>query len=74
MEASTRERVIQELTDLPETGMLEVLDFVLKTQLDPMSPGERFDRAWTVARRTASEHGMTDQDIEAEIRAGRQVQ
>ena len=74
MEASTREIVIQELTDMPETGMLEVLDFVrfLKTQLEQMSPEERFDRAWIVARRIASEHGITDQDIEAEVRAVRQ--
>ena len=76
MEASTREIVVQELTDMPETGMLEVLDFVrfLKTQLEQMSPEERFNRAWIVARRIASEHGITDQDIEAEVRAVRRGQ
>ena len=76
MEASAREMVIQELTDMPEIGMLEVLDFVrfLKSQLEQMSSEERFDRAWIVARRIASEHGITDQDIEAEVRAVRQGQ
>ena len=76
MEASTREIVIQELANLPEIGMLEVLDFVrfLKMQLEQMSPEERFDRAWAISRRIASEHGITDQDMEAEIRAARQQQ
>ena len=74
MEASTRERVIQELSDLPEVGLFEVLDFVrfLKAQLDHMSPEERFDRAWMIARRIASEQGISDQDIAAEIQAARQ--
>lgn len=69
METRTRELVIQELTDLPEIGLFEVLDFVrfLKAQLHQMSPEERFDRAWMIARRVAAEQGTTDQDIAAEI-------
>jgi hypothetical protein len=74
MEASAREMVIQELNDMPEIGMLEVLDFVrfLKVQLDQLSPEERFDRAWMVARRLATECGISDQDIAAEVRSARQ--
>lgn len=73
MTTSARERVLQELTDMPEIGMFEVLDFVrfLKTQLDQMSPEERFDRAWMIARRMASEQGITDQDIAEEVQASR---
>ena len=76
MEASAREMVIQELTDMPEIGMLEVLDFVrfLKTQLDQLSPEERFDRAWMVSRRLAAEYDITDQDIADEVRSARQEQ
>jgi hypothetical protein len=76
MEASAREMVIQELSDLPEIGMLEVLDFVrfLKERLEQLSPEERFDRAWIVARRLATEYGITDQDIAAEIRSARHEQ
>ena len=58
---------------VPEIGMLEVLDFVrfLKTRLDQLSPEERFDRAWMVARRLATEYGITDQDIAAKVRSAR---
>lgn len=57
MEATAREMVIQELDDMPEIGMLEILDFVrfLKARLEQLSPEERFDRAWAVARRLATE-------------------
>jgi len=74
MEATARETVIQELDEMPEIGMLEVLDFVrfLKARLEQLSPEERFDRAWMVARRSATEHGITDLDIAAEVRAARQ--
>jgi hypothetical protein len=74
METDTREQVIQELTELPEIGLFEVLDFVrfLKAQLAQMSPEERFDRAWMIARRIASEQGITDQDIATEIAESRQ--
>ena len=76
MEANAREMVIQELNDMPEIGMLEVLDFVrfLKARLEELSPEERFDRAWMVARRLATEYEITDQDIEAEVRSVRQEQ
>ena len=73
MEASARDMVLQELDDMPEIGMLEVLDFVrfLKARLEQLSPEERFDRAWMVARRLATEYGITDQDIATEVRSAR---
>jgi len=69
MEAGTRELVIQELDDLPDPGLFEVLDFVrfLKAQWSEMSSDERFDRAWMIARRVASEQGITEASIRAEI-------
>ena len=74
MEATPRELVVEELMDLPEIGMFEVLDYVrfLKSQWRNMDSGERFDRAWMVARRIAAEQGTTDQDIIAEIAQVRQ--
>jgi hypothetical protein len=76
MEANTREMVIQELTDLPEVGMFEVLDFIrfLKAQLNQMGSEERFDRAWMIARRIAAEQEITDRDITIEITKARQEQ
>jgi len=69
-----RELVIEELADLPEIGVFEVLDFVrfLKTQWLELDSGERFDRAWAVARRIAEEEGITDEDIADEISKARQ--
>jgi hypothetical protein len=74
METSTRELVMQELADLPEIGLFEVLDFVrfLKSQWNGMSSEERFERAWMVARRVATERGITDADIAVEIAQSRQ--
>jgi len=74
METRTMELVIEEPGDLPDAGLIEVLDFVrfLKSQLKRMSPEERFDRAWIIARRIAAEQGITDEDIAAEITAVRQ--
>jgi hypothetical protein len=74
VEAGTRELVLKELADLPEAGVIEVLDFVrfLRSQLAQMRSEDRFDRAWIVARRLAAEQGITDEDIAAEIAAVRQ--
>jgi len=64
------------LDDLPDPGLFEVLDLVrfLKSQGSSMSPDERFDRAWMIARRVAAEGGITESDIRAEtekVRRGR---
>ena len=74
VETVTRETLIEELADLPEMGLYEVLDFVrfLKSQWETMRPEERFDRAWMVARRIATEQGITDNDIAVEIETVRQ--
>jgi hypothetical protein len=50
------------------------LDFVrfLKSQWNGMSSEERFERAWMVARRVATERGITDADIAVEIAQSRQ--
>jgi hypothetical protein len=65
---------VEELADLPDVGLIEVLDFVrfLKSQLRRMNSEERFDRAWIIARRIAAEQGITDEDITAEIAKVRQ--
>jgi hypothetical protein len=76
MELDPRELVIEELADLPDIGLFEVLDFVrfLKVQWRGLDSGERFDRAWLIARRIAEEQGVTDQDIADEIAKARREQ
>ena len=73
-EVDMREMVIQELRDLPDTAMLEILDFVrfLKHQTQNLTPEERFDRLWLTAQRIASVRGITDEDIEAQVAAVKQ--
>jgi hypothetical protein len=74
MEMDPRELVIEELADLPEIGLFEVLDYVrfLKTQWRGLDSGERFDRAWMIARRIAEEQDITDEDIADEVSKARQ--
>jgi hypothetical protein len=73
-ESNMREMVMQELRDLPDTAMLEILDFVrfLKHQTRNLTPEERFDRLWLTAQRIASARDITDKDIEAQVAAVRQ--
>ncbi len=73
-EMDVRDMVIQELSDLPDTAMLEILDFVrfLKHQTRNLTPEERFDRLWLTAQRIASARSITDEDIEAQVAAVRQ--
>ena len=74
MDQNPRELVIEELADLPEIGVFEVLDFVrfLKVQWAGMDSGERFDRAWLVARRIAEEQGISEEDIAYEVAQARE--
>jgi hypothetical protein len=76
MEMNPHEMVIEELSDLPDLGLFEVLDFVrfLKSQWSGLDAEDRFDRAWMIARRIAKEHGITDKDITDEIAKMRQGQ
>ncbi len=64
-----REMAIQELHDLPDTAMLEILDFMrfLKHQNKSLTAEERFDRLWLTAQRIASVQNITDEDIQAEV-------
>ena len=73
IETHMRQKVIQELHELPDTAMVELLDFVrfLKHQTRNLTPEERFDRLWLTAQRIASARGITDEDIEAEVAAVR---
>lgn len=68
-ETNVRDLAIQELHDLPDTAMLEVLDYVrfLKFQNWSLTAEERFDRLWMTAQRIASARDITDKDIEAEV-------
>ena len=68
------ETLLREVATLPESRQVDVLAFVrfLKISL----PGEEqikndFKEALDDARATAKEHNITQQDIEAEIRAVR---
>ena len=70
---SFRALVVRELEDVPDEVMLEVLDFVrfLKYRFSSLTPEERFERSWMMARRIAAEREITDTDITAEIAAVR---
>ncbi len=72
-ETDMREKIIEELHELPDVAMVELLDFVrfLKHQTQSLTPEERFDRLWLTAQRIASARGITDGDIEAEVAAVR---
>jgi len=69
-----RNLVVRELEELPDEEIVEVLDFVrfLKQRLSRLTPEERFDHLWMVARRVATGRGITDADIAAEVAAVRQ--
>jgi hypothetical protein len=71
-----RTLVVQELEGIPEEAMPEILDFVrfLKQQLAGLTPEERFDRAWMIARRIAAERAINDEDIASEITAVRHAE
>jgi hypothetical protein len=71
-----RTMVVQELEEIPDEAMPEILDFVrfLKQQLSGLTPEERFDRAWMLARRIAAERDISDADIASEVAAVRQAE
>jgi hypothetical protein len=71
-----RSLVVEELEKVPDEAMPEILDFVrfLKQQLSSLTPEERFDRAWMIARRIAAERDISDADIAREIAAVRQAE
>ena len=67
--------IMMEISTLPETRLPDVLAFIRYLKLsipkDQKELEERFDNALKSIRARAKELNLTDEDIEAEIRAAR---
>ena len=67
--------IMSEISTLPETRLPDVLAFIRYLKLsiprDQKEIEERFDKAIQSIRARAKEMNITDEDIEAEIRAVR---
>jgi len=68
--------IMQEISTLPETRLPDVLAFIRYLKLsipkDQKELEERFDKALNSIRARAKEMNITQEDIEAEIRAVRE--
>jgi len=68
--------IMSEISTLPETRLPDVLAFIRYLKLsipkDQKEIEERFDKALQSIRARAKEMNITDEDIEAEIRAVRE--
>lgn len=68
--------IMQEISTLPETRLPDVLAFIRYLKLsipkDQKDLEERFDKALKSIRARAKEMNITQEDIEAEIRAVRE--
>ena len=68
--------IMSEISTLPETRLPDVLAFIRYLKLsipkDQKEIEERFDKALESIRARAKEMNITDEDIEAEIRAVRE--
>ena len=68
--------ILSEISTLPETRLPDVLAFIRYLKLsipkDQKEIEERFDEALKSIRARAKEMNITDEDIEAEIRAVRE--
>jgi len=68
--------IMTEISTLPETRLPDVLAFIRYLKLsipkDQLELEERFDQALQSIRARAKEMNITDEDIEAEIRAVRE--
>jgi hypothetical protein len=68
--------IMSEISTLPETRLPDVLAFIRYLKLsipkDQKEIEERFDKAVESIRARAKEMNITDEDIEAEIRAVRE--
>ncbi len=74
VDSTFKEMVLREIESLPEARQSDVLAFIrfLKIGLAEPSLVERnFNKALEQARAVASERGISDEDIEGEIRAVR---
>jgi hypothetical protein len=67
--------ILLEISTLPETRLVDVLAFIrylkLSIPTDQKELDERFDKALKSIRARAGEMNITQEDIEAEIRAVR---
>jgi hypothetical protein len=66
-----QERVVRELSTLPEDKVEQVLDFIRFLKIRSTSDQElasEFRRALSEARRITAERGITESDIAEEIR------
>ena len=65
--------IMTEISTLPETRLPDVLAFIRYLKLsipkDQLELEERFDQALQSIRARAKEMNITDEDVEAEIRA-----
>lgn len=71
---SLKDALLREIESLPEQRQADVLAYVrfLKLGLaDPATVERNFDQALAQARSIAQERGITEADVEAEIRAVR---
>jgi hypothetical protein len=68
--------IMREISTLPETRLPDVLAFIrylkLSIPTEEKELEERFDKALKSIRARAKEMNITDEDIEAEIRAVRE--
>ena len=73
---SFEQTLLQEIAILPESRRPDVLAFVRYLRLSLMTDGEieqSYDAAIAKIRETATKYNVTDQDIEEEIRAVREI-
>ena len=71
---STKETLIQEIEALPESRLADVLAFIRFVKIGLADEGTvegRFTEAMARAREIALQRGITEQDIDEEIRAAR---
>jgi hypothetical protein len=69
------ETIMREISTLPEDRLNEVLRYIRFIKLGLADSDEiekRFDESWARVRARAKELNITDEDIEAEIRAVRE--
>ena len=68
--------IMREVAELPENRLPSVLAYVrflkLGLDADKQEIADRFEQSWARVRARARELNITEQDIEAEIRAVRQ--
>ncbi len=76
--STLEQTLMREIAELPKDRLPSVLAYVrflkLGLDADKQEIAERFEQSWARVRARARELDITEQDIEAEIRAVRQGQ